>query len=140
MNKIAVIGAGKWGQALKRLISKNHDCVITNRNYKDIPNFVSQEEALNSEYLIFAIPSQATRKWLEEHFFNKRPTDVVFANRTGNELHPTQKPVALYQKWARLFGGETVCDPFMGSGTTLMAAKLDGRHAIGIELEEKHWR
>lgn len=89
MNKIAVIGAGKWGQALKRLISKNHDCVITNRNYKDIPNFVSQEEALNSEYLIFAIPSQATRKWLEEHFFNNNQKILIASkgiDRNGNKF------------------------------------------------------
>lgn len=52
--------------------------------------------------------------------------------------HPTQKPVGIMNMCIERFGGETVLDPFMGSGTTLRAAKDLGRKAIGIELEEKY--
>lgn len=54
--------------------------------------------------------------------------------------HPTEKPPKLVQTLVTLFTdiGETICDPFMGVGTTLRAAKDLGRKAIGIELEEKY--
>lgn len=52
--------------------------------------------------------------------------------------HPTQKPLGVME-WAIGFtDGDTVCDPFMGIGTTLVAAKNLGRKAIGIEIEERY--
>ena len=54
--------------------------------------------------------------------------------------HPTQKPEAV-MRWALLQAPQdvrTVLDPFMGSGTTLVAAKRLGRQAIGIEREERY--
>ena len=65
---IAVIGAGKWGQALQFALSRNVTCKITSRQPKAIENFVSLEEALKCEYLIFALPAQVVRRWLEAHF------------------------------------------------------------------------
>lgn len=55
------------------------------------------------------------------------------------KVHPTQKPVAL-MRWCLdlVREAETVLDVFMGSGTTLLAAKLEGRHAVGIEQQEKY--
>lgn len=54
--------------------------------------------------------------------------------------HPTQKPLPLISQIVNASSriGGSILDPFMGSGTTLVAAKLDGRKAIGIELEEKY--
>jgi site-specific DNA-methyltransferase (adenine-specific) len=61
-------------------------------------------------------------------------------NTNEQRWHPTQKPEALIGQWVALFtnAGETILDPFMGSGTTLVAAKRLGRKAIGIEREEKY--
>lgn len=55
--------------------------------------------------------------------------------------HPTQKPVALLKAWAADFTdeGETILDPFMGSGTTGVAAVQMGRDFIGIEREPKYF-
>ena len=54
-------------------------------------------------------------------------------------VHPTQKPISL-MRWCLEFfpNAQTILDPFMGSGTTLRAAKDLGRKAIGIEIEEKY--
>lgn len=50
--------------------------------------------------------------------------------------HPTQKPLRLMTQLIELFTdpGDVILDPFMGSGTTLVAAKMLGRRAIGIEM------
>lgn len=65
---IAVIGAGKWGTALHFALSQKGQCKITSRNAKNLDNFVTLEEALRCEYLIFALPAQVVRAWLCEHF------------------------------------------------------------------------
>jgi len=53
--------------------------------------------------------------------------------------HPTEKPVALMKRWieAATLPGETVCDPYMGSGTTGVAAVQGGRKFVGFEIERK---
>jgi len=56
-----------------------------------------------------------------------------------HRVHPTQKPLPLMRWCLSLVpDAATVLDPFMGSGTTLVAAKLEGRCAVGIEINEKY--
>lgn len=74
-----------------------------------------------------------------DHDFPRgRPSDVIRAPRTGNDNHPTEKPVQLMAaiiEWTR----GTVVDPFMGSGSTGVACVRLGRPFIGIELQEPHF-
>lgn len=53
--------------------------------------------------------------------------------------HPTVKPQPMLEDIVRKFSdpGEIVFDPFMGSGSTLLAAQNLGRKAIGVEIEEE---
>lgn len=74
-----------------------------------------------------------------------RPQNVLRCARVdggaigrGELVHPAQKPVALIGGILRKHSGLSVLDPFMGSGTTLVAAKTLNRQAIGIEFEEKY--
>lgn len=65
--------------------------------------------------------------------------DVWRLGMEHNDLgHPAPFPVSLPLKALQATGATTVLDPFMGSGTTLRAAKDLGRRAIGIELEERY--
>jgi len=77
--KIAIIGAGKWGQALYHAYSQKNEVVITSRSPKAIENFVSLEEALDYDYLIMAIPAQAVRSWMEENFKDRGQQLLVAA-------------------------------------------------------------
>jgi site-specific DNA-methyltransferase (adenine-specific) len=60
---------------------------------------------------------------------------------SSSELHPTEKPVELLRRMAEVVTdrGETILDPFMGSGTTGVACVNLGRKFIGIELEPKYF-
>lgn len=70
------------------------------------------------------------------------PTRVFVFNRylikQDGAQHPTQKPEELMRWCIELSGAQTILDPFMGSGTTLVAAKYLGRSATGIEISEKY--
>ena len=61
-------------------------------------------------------------------------------NALGAQTHPTEKPIALLRELIESSSkiGEMVLDPCLGSGSTLAAAKLEGRRAIGIEIEERY--
>jgi site-specific DNA-methyltransferase (adenine-specific) len=81
--------------------------------------------------------------WREKHH---QPVSQELKNKayisgieTG-QLHPAQKPIELMSKYISVLTteGQTILDPFMGSGTTLRAAKDLGRRSIGIEIEEKY--
>tara|TARA_Y100000310_G_scaffold161742_1_gene161672 strand:- start:395 stop:910 length:516 start_codon:yes stop_codon:yes gene_type:complete len=73
------------------------------------------------------------------HRFVKRPADVIVAAKVPPRelVHPTEKPVGAILPLLTAHEGH-ILDPFMGSGTTLRAAKDLGRKAIGIEIEERY--
>lgn len=68
---IAVIGAGKWGSALYEALSVKNQCLISSRTPRNYENFVSINQALKCEYLVFALSAQGTSLWLEQNFINE---------------------------------------------------------------------
>ena len=71
-----------------------------------------------------------------------RYADIIKANRTGNKLHPTEKPVDLLELFIKNSSDENavVFDGFMGSGSTGVACVNTNRNFIGIELDDRYFQ
>jgi site-specific DNA-methyltransferase (adenine-specific) len=72
--------------------------------------------------------------------FRLSRVEAFGANAESIKTHPTEKPAVL-MRWVlglHWVPADTILDPFMGSGTTLRAAKDLGRKAIGIEIDERY--
>ena len=101
------------------------------------PQFTGDRPAAGCEAIICAHPG-GRKSW------NGGGRRNVFRHAVngekGDKPHPSTKPEPLLRELVALFSdaGETIIDPFMGSGTTLVAAKDLMRYAIGIEIEERY--
>ena len=118
---LAAAGDRRWALVTW---NKPNPTPLTNANY--LPD---------TEYIVHAF--QTGRLFGEYRDKSRFIVHPVEQNDLG---HPTVKPLAVVSKMLRLGSqeGETICDPFAGSGTTLVAAKLLNRRAIGIEINERY--
>ena len=98
----------------------------------------SQYYMKNCEYILFLRKGKA--KWINH--IGSSMTVHQFHNPIGRKLHPTEKPVELLKFYIEnsVVAGDTVFDPFMGSGSTGVAALQCGADFIGIELDEQYYR
>ena len=83
--------------------------------------------------------------WMDgaAHFWGgdrKQTTILNFDRPNRNDIHPTMKPVALFEYLIKNSSrrGEVVFDAFMGSGTTIIACEKTKRKAVGIEYDERY--
>ena len=77
------------------------------------------------------------------HGIGRRPNGFSTTEATDRTIsHPCPKPLGqtMWMVCRVSFDGETILDPFMGSGTTLVACQKLGRHGTGIEIDEEYWR
>ena len=72
--------------------------------------------------------------------FRDKSRFILHPVEQNDYQHPTVKPLTVINKLVKLGSviGDTILDPFMGSGTTLRAAKDLGRKCIGIDITEKY--
>jgi len=86
-----------------------------------------------SQHELIAFAKQSGAEMMDGKLGN-----VLQVNRQPNELHPTQKPIELIATLISNTKGETVYDPFLGSGTTLIAAEQLGRKCYGMEISPQY--
>jgi site-specific DNA-methyltransferase (adenine-specific) len=131
-----VEGVAKWADAINPSpIKYKRACIWIKPDAT--PQLNGQGPAQGAECFVTAWAGKGHAKWnaggkrgVYKHIVN--PPD-----RQGE--HPTEKPWRLFAEILTDFTlpGETILDPFMGSGTTLVACAKLGRKGIGIELDPK---
>ena len=120
-------------QAIRAISSEQ---IIWGGNYFDLPP--------SRGFLIWdkKQPENFSLAMCEQAWWSRDTNAKVFSKSVlgYDKSHPTQKPVALME-WCLSFlpDAKTILDPFMGSGTTLVACQRMGRHGTGIELDPEYF-
>lgn len=101
--------------------------------------FLKKEVAKKPEY-IGERPNQDGKEYYQCK--TNYPKAILNFKHDKNKIHPTQKPVALFEYLIKTYTneGETVLDNCMGSGTTAIACINTNRNYIGFELDEEYYK
>ncbi len=126
------------------------------RKTNPMPNFRGRRFTNAHETMIWASPSQNAKGYTFNYDAMKMANDEVqmrsdwlfpicnggerLKDENGDKIHPTQKPEALLHRviMSSTKPGDTILDPFFGSGTTGAVAKRLGRNFVGIDREDKY--
>lgn len=128
----------KWDVApsddvLTLAIGKARDAIVWGGNYFNLPP--SRGWLAWDKQNAVQTMSDVELAWTNGDRPAKRFSHPVSVHKYG---HPSEKPLPLFAWCLRQFPGQSVLDPYAGSGTTLEAAKLAGRTAVGIEADERY--
>ena len=109
-------------------------CLIWNKNSLVLGR---QDHQWKHEPCLYGWKDGASHNWNNDR---KQTTVLDFDRPKKNDIHPTMKPIALfeYQIHNSCPDGGIVLDSFAGSGTTIMACEQDGRTAYCMELDPKY--
>lgn len=143
-NRLAVsrgMGGKVWDETpadMKPLLAMGTLMIIWGGNYFDLPPcrapLVWDKNNAGRDFADFEMA------WTNLDMVARR---IVFRpmNMDGGKLHPTQKPIRVME-WCLGFlpNATTILDPFMGSGTTLVACQKLGRQGTGIELDPEYFQ
>ena len=114
------IGNKIWMLPVKRLYEKLQTTGRFQRNYEDLRQDYEDLRRVFNPY-----------KNMYEVF------DIPIISGAENTSHPTTKPVELIERMIKISSneGDLICDPFLGSGTTLEACRRTNRNCIGFEID-----
>lgn len=109
-------------------------CLVWNKNSMVMGR---QDYQWKHEPCLYGWKEGASHLWASDR---KQTTVIDFKRPTKNDLHPTMKPIGLfdYQIKNNTKGGDIVLDLFGGSGTTIMACEQNGRKAYTMEFDPRY--
>jgi site-specific DNA-methyltransferase (adenine-specific) len=152
-----VVQWGQIGGPIYRALKADADCYVMadDRNiFAAHGGFLGAGFKCHAQLVWDKISPSRTRYYMKDseftlYLWKGRARDITDGGckrifkmaRPKDAVHPTQKPVELMAMYIRNSSkeGDTVLDPFMGSGTTMVAAIEQGRFGIGIELDPDHF-
>jgi glycerol-3-phosphate dehydrogenase (NAD(P)+) len=115
--------------ALAHAFGKKNEVVISSRIKRDLPNFVSIEEAINNEYLIMAIPTQFVREFMQKYFVNKGQKILVAAKGievdSGKFLNEVYSEFVSENQLAFLSGPSFAAEVMQSLPTALVVSSLN---------------
>lgn len=131
-------GVGRWADSINESKAKyKRACVWVKPD--STPQLNGQGPAMGAENFIAAWCGKGFARW---NAGGKRGVYTHLTNPPGRDgRHPTEKPVALMCEMILDFTNQNqlIADPFMGSGTTGVAAVRLGRRFVGVELNSKYF-
>ena len=131
--------------ANRRPLRAHENILLFNRSYK--------ESVYNPQFIKGKLHVRGKMGAPSGHYRNVRRTPGVVTDKYhprsilrfskplgAHSLHPTQKPLDLMLWLVRSYSRprQLILDPFIGSGTTLVAARMTGRRAIGVDTDERY--
>lgn len=141
--------ATNYVQARKKPMKYHEDIVVFAKkqhiyNPQMRKGFIPYKKVQRENYDKDGAVFKDTREYgsVSESSGERFPSTVVeFSNPNNKSIHPTQKPVALFEYLIKTYTneGETVLDNCIGSGTTAIAAINTNRNFIGFELDESYY-
>lgn len=127
--------------------------MVNNRNVQEMLNEAEKAKFRFHNLAVWDKGTATPNRWLMKNceflgFFFKGSAkyvndmgakQLIFVPQENHALHPTSKPVSLCENYIRQSTkeGEIVLDPFLGSGSTALAALRSGRKFIGCEISDK---
>lgn len=148
----------EWLPECYRVLKPNtHAYIMVNsRNLKDLWEEAEKAGFIYQNLLVWdkgnALPNKfymnayelilMLRKGKQRWINHMGDRNLISIPNVRNKLHPTEKPVELMRLLIEnsTGGGQTVLDPFVGSGSTIIACQESGRDFIGYEVDEEFYR
>jgi DNA modification methylase len=146
------MSGGTWGIKYNHSDMIKWDYLVSDEYLKELFR-ISKNQIIWGGNLYNLPPSRCWQIWEKPHLPTLSDFEMAWTsfdkvskihrhNRNGLNFHPTEKPLGLFINLLIDYSkpGDTILDPFLGSGTTAIACIKTNRNYIGIELDPEYFK